>query len=96
MGLSFKSSHALYQLVDGLFNRGGGWQYEELEFDDRPGEKFVLHFRDIISAIRGLWGDPAFANHMVYKPQRIFADATKQERVYSEMWTGSWWWSIQV
>jgi hypothetical protein len=96
MGLSFTSSHTLYQLIDNLSNRGGSWQHEEIEFDDRPGETFTLHYRDIISAIRGLWGDPAFADCMVYRPQRIFTDASKKERVYSEMWTGSWWWSIQV
>jgi hypothetical protein len=96
MGLSFNSSRALYQLVDSLSNRGGGWLYEEMGFDDRPGEKFILHYRDIISAIRGLWGDPKFADHMVYRPKRVFTDASKKERVYSEMWTANWWWSIQV
>ncbi|KAL6301703.1 hypothetical protein BKA93DRAFT_818859 [Sparassis latifolia] len=33
---------------------------------------------------------------MVYVPKRIFTDQNKDNRIYSEMWTGLWWNTIQV
>ncbi|THU92521.1 hypothetical protein K435DRAFT_671964, partial [Dendrothele bispora CBS 962.96] len=43
-------------------------------------------------------GDPAFADHLVYKPSRMFTNSSKnkESRIYSEMWTGKWWWAVQV
>ena len=56
----------------------------------------MVQFRDPLEAIRTLLGNPAHAQDIVYKPKKVFSDRTKEKRIYSEMWTGKWWHSIQV
>jgi hypothetical protein len=36
------------------------------------------------------------AEHVVYRPKKIFSDASKSKRIYNEMWTGDWWNTVQV
>lgn len=67
-----------------------------LRFPDVPDELYLLRMRNPVEAIRGLWGDPALAKHLVYRPRKIFANATKANRIYSEMWSGNWWYAAQV
>jgi hypothetical protein len=31
-----------------------------------------------------------------FAPKRIWTDASKESRAYSEMCTGDWWWDVQV
>ncbi|KAE9401116.1 hypothetical protein BT96DRAFT_736389, partial [Gymnopus androsaceus JB14] len=40
-----------------------------LSFKDRPSEFFTIYHRNPIEAIKALWGDPALAKHLVYKPE---------------------------
>ena len=40
--------------------------------------------------------NPALAKDIVYKPKRIFMNASKEKRVYNEMWTGTRWEETQV
>lgn len=76
--------------------RAGEWTTRTLSFDDRPEDTFTIRYRDPIEAIRSLWGDPGLAKDFVYAPQKIFADDTKQTRIFNEMWTGKWWHVLQV
>ncbi|KIK50407.1 hypothetical protein GYMLUDRAFT_110459, partial [Collybiopsis luxurians FD-317 M1] len=48
------------------------WYTKCLSFKDRPNEYFIVHHRDPTEAIKGLWGDPAFAKDLVYKPAKLF------------------------
>ena len=72
------------------------WHITSIAFPDRPEEKHLVRYRNIIEAIKALLGNPAYAKHIVYRPRRVFADASKNKNVYSEMWTGLWWNEIQV
>ena len=72
------------------------WMERILSFKDRPNERHLLQFRDIIQAIRTLLGNPEHADQIVYRPRRIFSDASRKHRVYNEMWTGCWWHAVQV
>lgn len=85
-------------MVDQIPERCGPWFTKRLSFKDSPEEFFIVRHRNPIEAIRGLWGDPAFAKHLVYKPAKIFrnTDARTKNRIYNEMWTGSLWNGIQV
>ena len=49
-----------------------------------------------LEAIKALLGDPALAEHIVYKPKHIFTNASEEKWVYNEMWTGTWWEETQV
>jgi hypothetical protein len=59
-------------------------------------EEVELWRRDPVECVRQLMGNPAFRDHLVYAPQRVYADKQAQERIYDEMWTGDWWWQTQV
>ena len=59
-------------------------------------EEVELWRRDPIECIRELIGDPAFKDSLSYTPEKVYADAEGRERVYDEMWTGDWWWDVQV
>jgi Plavaka transposase len=96
LGLSFRNTRALHKIIDDIPHRAGKWQTKHLSFKDRPAEKHVVRFRDVIEAIRCLWGDPALSESMVYIPKKVYSDVSRSNRVYSEMWTGSWWHVIQV
>ncbi|KAH9914312.1 uncharacterized protein B0H18DRAFT_1125649 [Fomitopsis serialis] len=94
LGLSYHNSRSLLQRVDSLPDRAE-WMERCLSFKDRPNEKHLLQFRDIIQAIRTLLGNPEHADHIVYRPRRIFSDASRTHRLYNEMWTGRWWHAVQ-
>ena len=96
LGLSYNNIRALHQLVDAIPDRAGQWHTKHLSFSDRPSEKHTIRYRGVIDAIKCLWGEPAFSKHMVYAPKKVFSDASRSNRIYSEMWTGSWWHVIQV
>jgi len=46
--------------------------------------------------IRAIYGDPEFAQDLVFSPKRHYVDDEQTQQVYSEMYTGDWWWSLQV
>lgn len=94
LGLSYKNSEELNKIIDTQipserprFNR------KEVEMG---GETFEIYYRDVLECTRALFGDPEFADDLVFAPERHYTDSTKQIRVYSEMHTGSWWWDRQV
>ena len=60
------------------------------------GETLELYSRDVLSCIRSIFGDPAFARDLIIVPERHYADRERTERMYSEMHTGDWWWAVQV
>ncbi|EPS92722.1 hypothetical protein FOMPIDRAFT_1056616, partial [Fomitopsis schrenkii] len=94
LGLSYHNTRALLQRVDSLPERAE-WEEHWVSFKDRPGEKHLVQFRNIIQAIRALLGNPQHADKIVYRPRRLFRDASRQQRIYSEMWTGQWWHAVQ-
>ncbi|KAH9933849.1 uncharacterized protein B0H18DRAFT_870424 [Fomitopsis serialis] len=95
LGLSYHNSRSLLQRVDSLPERAE-WIERCLSFKDRPNERHLLQFRDIIQAIRTLLGNPEHTDQIVYRPRRIFSDASRKHRLYNEMWTGRWWHAVQV
>jgi hypothetical protein len=49
-----------------------------------------------MQCIRALYGDPQFAEHLVFAPERHYTSREHSCRIYNEMHTGDWWWSVQV
>ena len=60
------------------------------------GETLELYTQDVLSCIRSIFGDPAFARDLIIAPEWHYVDHERTERVYSEMHTGDWWWAVQV
>lgn len=95
LGLSYNDMNGLHKIVDGIPDRAR-WQHETLSFGDHPDDEYLLQSRDVIEAVMALLGNPAYAKHLVYKPSKLFKDASRKKRIYNEMWTGRWWWTVQV
>ena len=60
------------------------------------GEQLQFHYCNIIPSIQALFGNPKFARELVFAPERHYTDTERTCRVYNEMHTGDWWWSVQV
>ena len=59
-------------------------------------EQLRFYFRDILRCIQALYGDPEFAHDLIFAPERHYVDKEQTQRVYSDMYTCDWWWSVQV
>ena len=99
--LSFKNKRTFYNRIDNL-PRGTQWECESFEGDelDEKGlkRKEILHLwkRDPVECIRELIGNPAFRNQMRFAPEKAYEDSDGKNRIFDEMWSGDWWWDLQV
>jgi hypothetical protein len=59
-------------------------------------EHLEFYSRDVIQSIRSLYGDPSFAQELAFVPERHYTSHERTCRIYNEMNTGDWWWSVQV
>jgi hypothetical protein len=41
-------------------------------------------------------GQPAYAEHLIYAPQRCYNSNMPPKLLYTEMHTADWWWEKQV
>jgi len=98
LGLSYHNKAGIDEVLDAIPERAGTWMTKQLRFSDMPNYTYTLRYRDPIQAVRSLLEDPALKKYMRFKPTKVYnheASAGK-ERIYSEMWTGRWWWNAQV
>ena len=61
-------------------------------------ELFVVHKRNPVDIVRHLIGLVRLRAQMHYGPEQhtVITVNGEKVRVYSEMWTGDWWWRMQV
>ncbi len=59
-------------------------------------EELELWHRDPVECVKELMGNPAFRDLLVYAPEQAFRDEEGTNRIFDEMWTGDWWWDMQV
>lgn len=65
---------------------------------DEGSQTFTVLKRCPVAVVRHLIGLTRLRDHMVYTPEMHFTTTIdgRRIRVYSEMWTGEWWWRMQV
>ena len=78
--------HEIIQSVGNVRDDNGEPVIEELE----------LWRRDPVECVKELIGNPAFDGKMAYAPEQVFANIAEEEQIRDEMWTGEWWWNMQV
>ncbi len=101
--LTSGSKYTFFQKVDQL-PEANPWIYDELTITgDVLGEdnklltdRLDLWRRDPVECIRELIGKSALQDVMGYAPEQVFSDEEGAKRIYDEMWTGDWWWDVQV
>lgn len=97
--MSFRDKRTLFERIDSL-PTGPEFRCVEVTIDGdqcdeegRTSETLELWMRDPLECVKELMGNPAFADEMTYAPVREWNGSS---RVYSEAWTGDWWWDTQV
>jgi Plavaka transposase len=94
---SFTSAHTLYERIELLPDGGPRWRQQQIvpQYGDPIGP-VSLYYRDPMEAISHLLSHPSLAPHLEFQPKRVWSDASKKLRIYSEMTHGEWWWDVQV
>ncbi|KAI0633956.1 hypothetical protein C8Q77DRAFT_1193668 [Trametes polyzona] len=94
LGLSYKNSRELNKIIDEkLASSRPRFIRREIVV---AGDVFEMYYRDVLQCIRALYGDPEFADVLVFTPEKHYSDASRTKRVYFDMHTGRWWWGTQA
>ena len=93
LGLSYRNTRELNRIIDEEMPGRPRFKCEEVSIG---GESFDFYFREVIPSLRALFGDPRFSKHLAFAPEHHYQDASHTTQVFSEMYTGKWWWSVQV
>ncbi|KAG6835140.1 hypothetical protein H0H93_004526 [Arthromyces matolae] len=92
LGLTFSNTRELNKIIDGSLPGRPQFKRHEIVVGDEVCEVF---WRDIIACIKALLGDPDFAGYLAIVPEKHYVDEGKTTRLYHDMHTGKWWWSMQ-
>lgn len=95
--LSFASADALRKRVDGMEPDFAASQWIKgvgRFFADAKNELQDYWYRDIAKVIQHYFRQPAYREHLIYAPAKEYNSSGK--RVFSDMYTGKWWWRTQV
>ena len=93
LALSYRTVKQLNDLINNHLPGRPPFQHKELIIG---GEHLEFHCWDILECIRSLYGDPQFAQDLVFVPERHYTGPDRTCCIYSEMHTGNWWWKAQV
>ncbi len=74
------------KIVDTLPNGRPAFMRQEIKLN---GQNIDVYFRDIIECIRSLFGNPDFAQYLVFLPEKHYLEGATGERVriYHDMHT---------
>lgn len=94
LGLSYKNANELNAIIDAqLPHRRPTFTRHEATV---MGEKFEMYACPVLECIKALYGDPEHAQYLCFAPERHYADSSNTTRLYHDLHTGEWWWSVQV
>jgi len=95
--LSFKSGSALVDRIEQLSDPGFRWTAMNVVPDTgTPLDEVTLYYRNPLNAIRALLNRPDLKKDIEFTPRRVWENADRKERLYSEIFTGEWAWRTQV
>ena len=93
LGLSYRSMQELNSMIDTELSGHSCFQCHVLDIGDEELEFFC---RDVLECIQSLYGDPSWAQDMVFVPERHYTSHARTSQIYNELYTSNWWWTIQV
>ncbi|KAG2153819.1 hypothetical protein DEU56DRAFT_725961 [Suillus clintonianus] len=93
LGLSYQNSKELNKIIDKDLPGQPKFKCEQIVI---AGEAFDVFYRDIIECIKALYGDPDFADFLIFAPERHYADEDHTVWLFHDMHTGKWWWDTQM
>jgi len=65
-----------------------------VDAEDWVPAQILFWSRDALPVVKELVGDEALAKDMKWSPAKLYN--SKGERLYSELYSGNWWWETQV
>jgi len=94
----FESWGEFQRLIQNVEEKGGKWHRKVLQRVDRDPSWYPTEIRfwerNSLDILKELVADIKVAEHMKWAPEKVYN--SKGERLYSELWTGDWWWRKQV
>jgi hypothetical protein len=93
LGLSYCTTKQLNDIIDKEMSGHPPFQCKVLNIGD---ERLEFYSRDALECIRSLYGDPEFAQDLVFAPEQHYTSHEHTSRLYNEMYTCDWWWTVQV
>jgi len=93
LGLSFHTVKGLNEMINDKLPGCPPFQCKDVTFDE---ECLEFYYRDVMKCIRGIYSDPGFKSELVFTPERHYTSHECTCCVYNEMYTGDWWWKVQV
>jgi hypothetical protein len=95
LGLSFRSAKDLRNRAE-MLPSGPQWMVKQLQTEYPTKNKIYLYYRDPVKCLRSLMRSPLLKDHLDFTPRRLFENADKLTRVYTEWLSGDAAWSMQV
>ena len=74
----------------------GEWHTHTMTLSEDPTVQHQIYYRNPIDVIKSLWSNPTYVDNMVFSPRKAWSSHKRSSRLYNEMWTGDWWWNMQV
>jgi hypothetical protein len=94
----FESWGAFQRQVQQVEAKGGEWKRYIINRSDQDPTWYPVQIRfwarDSLEILKELVGDVKVAENMKWAPEKVYNSEGK--RLYSELWTGDWWWKMQV
>lgn len=94
----FESWGAFQRLVQQVEAKGGEWRRYVIHRGDQDPMWYPVQIRfwarDSLELLKELVGDVKVVENMKWAPEKVYN--SKGDRLYSELWTGDWWWKMQV
>jgi hypothetical protein len=91
-GLGFKSVADFKSHLDKILAKGGEWQeFHVMRAPQAPPwapPTVSFWVRDSLAVVKDIIGDVRLAKDMKWAPETLYN--RKNERIYSELWTGNW------
>jgi hypothetical protein len=93
----FRSAQDFLKRLDAIPCPGGEWLESNVILENSPSwmpTEVKFWFRDSLDALKHMVGNMDLSNDMKWAPARLFNQ--QGARLYSELWSGDWWWRKQV
>jgi hypothetical protein len=91
--LSFETAGELNEIIDEQLPWPMEWKRTTIGLQN---QSFEIFYREPLDCVRKLFSNPIFKEYMSYRPEKLYCDATKEDRQYNEFNSGDWWWETQV
>jgi hypothetical protein len=95
MHLSFKTVKDLRSRIE-ILPKGPEWKAIPWKTQYLIKSPLTLYYRDPLECLQHLLRNPLIQDHINFTPFRLWADADKLVRIYSEWLSGDVAWNMQV